>query len=97
MPTTLPVDKQPIVDNLNKAVTALNTLKQSTQSASNQTGSTNNDTASKQDALKLLADFAKANPDNLTPDQQKQLSDILAAQKDGKGVSQAQLNGLIDS
>ncbi|BFN00770.1 hypothetical protein MOXK02_23280 (plasmid) [Moraxella sp. K02] len=97
MPTTLPVDKQPIVDSLNKAVTALNTLKQSTQSASNQTGSANNDTASKQDALKLLADFAKANPDNLTPDQQKQLSDILAAQKDGKGVSQAQLNGLIDS
>ena len=97
MPTTLPVDKQPIVDSLNKAVTALNTLKQSTQYASNQTGSTNNDTASKQDALKLLADFAKANPDNLTDDQQKQLSDILAAQKDGKGVSQAQLNGLIDS
>ena len=94
---TLPDDKQPIVDSLNKAVTALNTLKQSTQSASNQTGSTNNDTASKQDALKLLADFAKANPDNLTPEQQKQLSDILAAQKDGKGVSQAQLNGLIDS
>ena len=94
---TLPDDKQPIVDSLNKAVTALNTLKQSTQSASNQTGSTNNDTASKQDALKLLADFAKANPDNLTPDQQKQLSDILAAQKDGQGVSQAQLNGLIDS
>lgn len=85
------------VDALNQAVAALNTLKQSTQSASNQTGSTNNDTASKQDALKLLADFAKANPDNLTPDQQKQLSDILAAQKDGKGVSQAQLNGLIDS
>ena len=85
------------MDALNQAVTALNTLKQSTQSASNQTGSTNNDTASKQDALKLLADFAKANPDNLTPDQQKQLSDILAAQKDGKGVSQAQLNGLIDS
>ena len=85
------------VDALNQAVTALNTLKQSTQSTSNQTGSTNNDTASKQDALKLLADFAKANPDNLTPDQQKQLSDILAAQKDGKGVSQAQLNGLIDS
>ncbi len=97
MPTTLPVDKQPIVDSLNKAVTALNTLKQSTQSASNQTGSADNHAAAKQDALKLLADFAKANPDNLTPDQQKQLSDILAAQKDGKGVSQAQLNGLIDS
>ena len=97
MPTTLPVDKQPIVDSLNKAVTALNTLKQSTQSASNQTGSANNHAAAKQDALKLLADFAKANPDNLTADQQKQLSDILAAQKDGKGVSQAQLNGLIDS
>ncbi|PKZ67780.1 hypothetical protein CYJ96_11935 [Moraxella osloensis] len=95
--TTLPDDKQPIVDSLNKAVTALNTLKQSTQSASNQTGSADNNAAAKQDALKLLADFAKANPDNLTPDQQKQLSDILAAQKDGKGVSQAQLNGLIDS
>ena len=85
------------VDALNQAVTALNTLKQSTQSASNQTGSADNNAAAKQDALKLLADFAKANPDNLTPDQQKQLSDILAAQKDGKGVSQAQLNGLIDS
>ena len=85
------------VDALNQAVTALNTLKQSTQSASNQTGSANNHAAAKQDALKLLADFAKANPDNLTADQQKQLSDILAAQKDGKGVSQAQLNGLIDS
>ena len=85
------------VDALNQAVTALNTLKQSTQSASNQTGSADNNAAAKQDALKLLADFAKANPDNLTPDQQKQLSDILAAHKDGKGVSQAQLNGLIDS
>ncbi|EEV21641.1 adhesin HecA family 20-residue repeat (two copies) (3 repeats), partial [Enhydrobacter aerosaccus SK60] len=96
-PIALTSEPKVQVDALNQAVTALNTLKQSTQSASNQTGSTNNDTASKQDALKLLADFAKANPDNLTPDQQKQLSDILAAQKDGKGVSQAQLNGLIDS
>ena len=96
-PTALTGADKTKVDALSSAVNALNTLKQSTQSASNQTGSTNNDTASKQDALKLLADFAKANPDNLTPDQQKQLSDILAAQKDGKGVSQAQLNGLIDS
>ena len=56
-----------------------------------------NHAAAKQDALKLLADFAKANPENLTADQQKQLADILAAQKDGKGVNQAQLNGLIDS
>ena len=95
--TKLPVNEQPIVDSLNNAVNALNTLKQSTQTASNQTGSADNNAAAKQDALKLLADFAKANPDNLTADQQKQLSDILAAQKDGKGVSQAQLNGLIDS
>lgn len=95
--TILPPAQAAIVDRVNGLINALNLLKQSTQSASNQTGSTNNDTASKQDALKLLADFAKANPDNLTPDQQKQLSDILAAQKDGKGVSQAQLNGLIDS
>ena len=96
-PVALTGEPKVQVDALNQAVTALNTLKQSTQSASNQTGSADNNAAAKQDALKLLADFAKANPDNLTPDQQKQLSDILAAQKDGKGVSQAQLNGLIDS
>ena len=95
--TILPPAQAAIVDRVNGLINALNTLKQSTQSASNQTGSANNHAAAKQDALKLLADFAKANPDSLTDDQQKQLSDILAAQKDGKGVSQAQLNGLIDS
>ena len=93
-PTALTGADKTKVDTLSSAVNALNTLKQSTQTAAN---GTDNNTAVKQDALKLLADFAKANPDNLTPDQQKQLSDILAAQKDGKGVSQAQLNGLIDS
>ena len=93
-PTALTGADKTKVDALSSAVNALNTLKQSTQTAAN---GTDNNTAVKQDALKLLADFAKANPDNLTPDQQKQLSDILAAQKDGKGVSQAQLNGLIDS
>ena len=97
IPTGLQDGQKATVDSLNRAINALNTLKQSTQSASNQTGSADNHAAAKQDALKLLADFAKANPDNLTADQQKQLSDILAAQKDGKGVSQAQLNGLIDS
>ena len=94
IPTGLQDGQKATVDSLNRAINALNTLKQSTQTAAN---GTDNNTAVKQDALKLLADFAKANPDNLTADQQKQLSDILAAQKDGKGVSQAQLNGLIDS
>ena len=95
--TTLPLTQASTVDSLNKAVSALNTLKQTTQTATNSTGTTDNVAADKKNAIDLLSNFAKANPDSLTPEQQKQLNDILAAQQDGKAVSQAQLNGLIDS
>ncbi|OPH35906.1 hemagglutinin repeat-containing protein [Moraxella atlantae] len=95
--TMLPPSQAATVDNLSKAVTALATLQKSTQTANNATTTTDNSNVAKQDAINLLSEFAKANPDTLTPKQQKQLDAILKAQKEGKSVSQAQLNGLIDS